>query len=108
MVGQVRSHAHKFAQIVFIAQAVRKYCDLNDLHGMSCLTRLNASGNLANMPEVVLLTTSEVAKRFRVDSSAVRRWVSENRLTPTITTPGGHYRFSETDIDAFAAQQATA
>ncbi|MCV6982156.1 helix-turn-helix domain-containing protein [Mycolicibacterium pulveris] len=53
------------------------------------------------MPEVVLLTTTQVAKRFKVDSSAVRRWVAEGRLKPTITTPGGHYRFSETDIDAF-------
>jgi excisionase family DNA binding protein len=55
------------------------------------------------MPEVVLLTTSEVAERFRVDSSAVRRWVSSNRLKPTITTPGGHYRFSQADIEAFEA-----
>jgi excisionase family DNA binding protein len=61
------------------------------------------------MPEVVLLTTSEVAERFRVDSSAVRRWVSKELLKPTITTPGGHYRFSEADVDAFAAdEQASA
>jgi excisionase family DNA binding protein len=60
------------------------------------------------MPEVVLLTTSEVAKRFKVDASAVRRWVSEARLKPAITTPGGHYRFDEASIDAFAEQQATA
>lgn len=53
------------------------------------------------MPEVVLLTTSEVAERFRVDSSAVRRWVSDKKLIPSITTPGGHYRFAESDIDAF-------
>ncbi|WP_040622384.1 MerR family transcriptional regulator [Mycobacterium parascrofulaceum] len=58
------------------------------------------------MPEVVLLTTSEVAKRFRVDSSAVRRWVSENRLRPTIKTPGGHYRFSEDDLAAFSGTAA--
>lgn len=61
------------------------------------------------MPEVVLLTTSQVAKRFRVDSSAVRRWVSEKRLTPAIKTPGGHYRFDEADVDAFAdAEPASA
>ncbi|MGV7585856.1 helix-turn-helix domain-containing protein [Mycobacterium kansasii] len=55
------------------------------------------------MPEVVLLTTSQVAKRFRVDSSAVRRWVSKNLLTPAVTTPGGHYRFSEEAVAAFEA-----
>ena len=55
------------------------------------------------MPEIVLLTTSEVAKRFRVDTSAVRRWVAEQRLTPHITTPGGHYRFNAADIEVFAA-----
>lgn len=60
------------------------------------------------MPEVVLLTTSQVAERFRVDSSAVRRWVSQDRLKPTITTPGGHYRFDKADIDAFAAQRESA
>lgn len=60
------------------------------------------------MPEVVLLTTSEVAKRFRVDSSAVRRWVSEERLKPAITTPGGHYRFDEASVDAFAADEQAA
>lgn len=63
-------------------------------------------GTVPDMPEVVLLTTSEVAKRFRVDSSAVRRWVSEDRLKPTITTPGGHYRFDEADVEAFTQEQA--
>jgi excisionase family DNA binding protein len=56
------------------------------------------------MPEVVLLTTSEVAKRFRVDTSVVRRWVAKGQLTPTITTPGGHYRFDETTLDRFTGQ----
>ena len=62
-------------------------------------------GNLPNMPEVVLLTTSEVAKRFKVDVSAVRRWVSKGDLTPHITTPGGHYRFDEASLEAFTADQ---
>jgi excisionase family DNA binding protein len=57
------------------------------------------------MPKVVLLTTSEVAQRFKVDPSAVRRWVSEQRLKPAITTPGGHYRFNEADVDAFASHR---
>lgn len=59
------------------------------------------------MAEVVLLTTSDVAKRFRVDDSTVRRWVATGVLTPAITTPGGHYRFDEADIDAFTEQDAS-
>lgn len=53
------------------------------------------------MPEVVLLTTTEVAKRFRVDTSVVRRWVSSGKLTPAVTTPGGHYRFNEASLAGF-------
>jgi excisionase family DNA binding protein len=61
------------------------------------------------MPEVVLLTTSEVAQRFRVDTSVVRRWVASKKLIPTITTPGGHYRFDEEYIATFASDgQASA
>ena len=55
------------------------------------------------MPELVLLTTSEVAKRFRVNTSVVRRWVADGKLKPAIKTPGGHYRFDEATIDAFRA-----
>lgn len=58
------------------------------------------------MPEVVLLTTTEVAKRFRVDTSVVRRWVSDGKLKPTIKTPGGHYRFSEEYIASFEVASA--
>jgi excisionase family DNA binding protein len=60
------------------------------------------------MPEIVLLTTTEVAKRFRVDASAVRKWVAEGRITPAITTPGGHYRFDESNIDAFTTTEQSA
>ena len=58
------------------------------------------------MPDIVLLTTSEVAERFRVDSSAVRRWVKKGLLVPAITTPGGYFRFAETDIEAFERASA--
>lgn len=56
---------------------------------------------VARMPEVVLLTTTEVAKRFRVDTSVVRRWVSSGKLKPAVTTPGGHYRFDESSLAVF-------
>jgi excisionase family DNA binding protein len=53
------------------------------------------------MPEVTLITTSQVADKFGVDSSAVRKWVAEGRLIPAVRTPGGHYRFDEASLAAF-------
>lgn len=52
--------------------------------------------------ELVLMTTSEVAAWFRVDTSTVRRWIESGRLHPTAITPGGHYRFSRADIERAA------
>ncbi|MCV7358522.1 MerR family transcriptional regulator [Mycolicibacterium fluoranthenivorans] len=60
------------------------------------------------MPKVDLITTSGVADRFGVDSSAVRRWVSEGKITPAFTTPGGHYRFRLSDIEALLGVEASA
>lgn len=54
------------------------------------------------MAEVVLLTTTEVAKRLGVDPSVVRRWVSSGKITPAVTTPGGHYRFEEKSLAPFS------
>lgn len=48
-----------------------------------------------------LLTTTEVAARFRVNSSQVRRWVKAGLLRPAIITPGKHYRFTEESLRAF-------
>lgn len=56
--------------------------------------------------KITLLTTTEVAERFKVDTSAVRRWVAKGHLTPTITTPGGHYRFDASYIESFTEQTA--
>jgi len=52
------------------------------------------------MPEVTLITTSQVALKFGVDSSAVRKWVKEKKLKPAVTTPGGHHRFRVEDVEA--------
>lgn len=49
-----------------------------------------------------LLTTAEVAERFRVNSSQVRRWVKSGLLRPFVITPGGHYRFTEDSLRAFS------
>ena len=55
------------------------------------------------MSDLVLLTTTEVARRFKVDSSVVRRWVASGKLKPSVITPGGHYRFDETAVNSLAA-----
>lgn len=63
------------------------------------------------MAEVTLLTTSHIAERYGVATSTVRKWVAEGKLHPTIATPGGHYRFTEADVEAMtkrAAEAATA
>ncbi|OZF28479.1 hypothetical protein CH296_18900 [Rhodococcus sp. 14-2496-1d] len=56
------------------------------------------------MPQNDLVTTSEVAQALHVDSSAVRRWVAQNKLHPAVTTPGGHYRFNRSDIEQLRTQ----
>lgn len=51
-----------------------------------------------------LLTTSDVAKYFRVEAATVRRWIDEGRLVPTARTPGGQYRFTRADLLGEAGQ----
>lgn len=55
------------------------------------------------MQEVAVITTTQVAKHYGVDNSTVRKWVAEGKLTPALRTPGGHYRFRETDLAGFRA-----
>lgn len=58
-------------------------------------------------PEVVLLTTSEVAHLFRVDVSTIHRWVTSGQLE-AITLPGGGLRrYRRTDIEAIIGAPAT-
>jgi len=44
-------------------------------------------------PATVNITTRQLAQMIPVDPSTVRRWVEQGKLTPTVVTPGGHYRF---------------
>ena len=44
-----------------------------------------------------LLTTSEVARLFRVDSKTVMRWAKAGQVK-SIRTPGGHWRFPSGEI----------
>jgi excisionase family DNA binding protein len=44
-----------------------------------------------------LLTPNEVATLFRVDQKTVTRWAKAGRV-PAIRTPGGHWRFRESEM----------
>lgn len=46
------------------------------------------------------LTTRDVAAIFAVTPTTVKRWVEAGRLQ-ALKTPGGHYRFEPSDVDAF-------
>lgn len=48
--------------------------------------------------DTVYLTTSEIAAKYRVNPSTVRRWVERGVIIPSFTTPGGHHRFRESDL----------
>jgi excisionase family DNA binding protein len=50
-------------------------------------------------PEQTLLTTSEVAARFRVANGTVRRWVRTGRLTG-FYTPTNQLRVDLTEVEA--------
>jgi excisionase family DNA binding protein len=52
-----------------------------------------------------LLTTREVAIILHVDPSTVRRWVERHQITPSVTTPGGHHRFTEADLAALRTKE---
>lgn len=60
------------------------------------------------MAQVTLITTTQVAERFNVDPSTVRKWVDKGLITPAMSTPGGHYRFRQSDIDALMGRGAIA
>jgi excisionase family DNA binding protein len=53
-----------------------------------------------------LLTTREVAIILHVDPSTVRRWVERDQLHASVTTPGGHHRFTTADLDALRTDGA--
>lgn len=52
-----------------------------------------AVNNPTQVEKPHLATTTTLAHSLGVDPSAVRRWVESGKLTPAVTTPGGHYRF---------------
>jgi len=54
-------------------------------------------------PTQILLTPKEVAQQLGVAPVTIRLWAQSNKL-PFTTTPGGHRRFKQQDIDNFVAQ----
>jgi excisionase family DNA binding protein len=58
------------------------------------------------MPKIEpLLTTSEVARMFRVDPKTVNAWARAGRLS-SIRTLGGHRRFRDSEVRALLHQPA--
>lgn len=54
-----------------------------------------------------LLTPAEVAAMFSVDPRTVTRWAKARRIS-AIRTPGGHRRYSETEVrDLIEATRTT-
>lgn len=53
-------------------------------------------------PHLEILTTGEVAARYGVGSSTVRRWVKSGRL-PAFETPTGQVRVYAQDVEALIA-----
>ena len=51
-------------------------------------------------PDHRLLTPAEVAALLRVDPKTVTRWARTGKLS-SIRTPGGHRRYSESEVRGF-------
>lgn len=52
-----------------------------------------------------LATTSEAARALGVSARSLARWAQDGTVTPTVRTPGGHFRW---DIDDLRRQLSTA
>ena len=54
--------------------------------------------------EKKLLTTNEAASYLGVSRSSLANWIRQGRISGGVT-PGGHYRFTEAELDEFARAQ---
>jgi excisionase family DNA binding protein len=64
------------------------------------LTRGSVAVRTQIKPDNRLLTPAEVAAMLRVDPKTVTRWARGGKLS-SIKTPGGHRRYSESEIRGF-------
>lgn len=60
----------------------------------------------SDVQQLDLLTTAQVADRFRVTPSTVARWAKDGKLA-VVRTPGGTLRFRPEDVEAFFATVST-
>jgi len=58
---------------------------------------------MTDAPAQELLTSGEVAKRFRVSVSSVRRWAAAGRI-PSFRTPTGQHRYRAADVARIIGQ----
>ncbi|GAA1276592.1 hypothetical protein GCM10009609_44480 [Pseudonocardia aurantiaca] len=47
---------------------------------------------------MALLTSGQLAKELGVTRAAVNKWAQEGKITPEVTTPGGHHRWVLDDV----------
>ena len=63
--------------------------------------------NVISVPvEPRLMTSAEVAAWLGVSRRVVSKWVQTGRLRPTVTLPGGRYRFDREDVRRQLQEQA--
>lgn len=51
-----------------------------------------------------LLTANEVARRFNVTGSSIRRWILDGHVA-AIRTPGGQYRIDPAEVERLMAAE---
>jgi excisionase family DNA binding protein len=64
------------------------------------------TGLPADITQIRLLTSEEVAQRFGTTKSTVRQWSADGRLSP-LRTPGKHLRFLESEIEQVLAEMTS-
>lgn len=71
------------------------------------MTETDISSANAAVPQERLLRPEQVAAVFNVSPRTVTYWAWCKRL-PSVRTPGGQYRFRQSDVDAAVAETKAA
>lgn len=50
------------------------------------------------VPTERLLTSGEAAEEIGISRASLQRWARDGKVTPTLTTPGGQYRWRIEDL----------
>ena len=70
---------------------------------MTFQAKLIMSDKIKPLSSRTLLSPKEVALQLGVSPVTVRYWAQEKKI-PFTTTPGGHRRFTQSDVDKFVKQ----